>query len=455
MLSQTIDIPADNVLEALPALLDPQAVLDAVQGSLGRVSANVRAAWREARLLEATYHPGRHVRVVYALLSDPATPDERAWPEGELVYFQSPVRCPMSRRGDLVVMNKTPVEAYVFPNDRRLRGMRTFARRDLCLEAWSAWAAGDAGGAKVDAESLQRLLMRYVPEQKCVVRLRAESPSKDGGAPTKRRLLVRATSPANCGELRHRHQTLTKALSDHGEHFRVARPQGAKVEQGLLALEWLRGDGLLDVLKQGAEAEVFAGIARRLRHWHDLHIEGLAVLGVERLIEKTNDAFIDLCAACPDLVPRMFDLRRSLVGTLRRLPSARLVTLHGDFHWKQLVLKGGQMALLDLERMARGDALIDVANFAAQLEMLAHRPEAGVDGVTAKRWARGFLDAWQQQSGEGIDLQRCAAYAAVSRLELARGRLRHLRPNWRAFCAQATANVEADLELASTVQEAA
>ena len=89
--------------------------------------------------------------------------------------------------------------------------------------------------------------------------------------------------------------------------------------------------------------------------------------------------------------------------------------------------------MLDLERMAVGDPLIDVANLAIQLRMLGHRPEFSMDVATARRWAQEFLDRWQSVSGEPINPTRYQCFAAISLLVLARGMMRHLRDGWRAL----------------------
>ncbi len=454
MLTSSVEVPPDATLASLPSLLDANAILETARTQLVDISSVERDGWQEARLLEATYHPGRHVRVVYAMLSESGVPLNRVWPQGQLVYFNAPARLPMSRRGALLNIAGSNIEAYAFPNDRRLRGLRTFAHRDLALAAWKRWRNENEVGGSVDESSFQRLLMRYVPEHKCVVRLRAAWTSTTGETTTDR-LVVRAADVSRCTLLAGLHQRLVAASEETTDSFRVARVVSNEAEHGLLACEWLRGDALIETMSKSNSVEPLAAVATALRQLHSSSLPGLGIQTTPELVVRINDAFIDLCAACPDLVTSLFRLRRQLIQALKQLAPEPLATLHGDFHWKQVVFKGNRPALLDLERMTRGDGLLDVANFATQLEMLAWRPETGVAPDSASRWSESFLDAWAFQSATRIDRGRLSVYAAVARLEWARGMLRHLRPNWRELCAMAVSRAGADLNCAGVITEAA
>jgi aminoglycoside phosphotransferase (APT) family kinase protein len=120
-------------------------------------------------------------------------------------------------------------------------------------------------------------------------------------------------------------------------------------------------------------------------------------------------------------------------------------SLHNDLHWKQFRFKDDRVAVLDLERMCSGDALVDAANLATQLRMLGLRPETGVEPSTAQCWAGEFEEAWRRVARRPIDPIRWQAYSMVSLLELARGMMRHLRPGWRALAARCVQSAEGGL----------
>lgn len=444
MRSTLAELPVDAMLGDLRGVLSPGRVLDACRAELARIEPHVRGAWRDCRVIEALYHPGRYVRVAYVLLADPATPAEREWPQGEIVYLHAPVRQPVSRRGEVLRIGGVEFEAYAFPNDRRLREMRRFAGKESSLAAWQEWlrVAGDA--SELDGESLQRLLMRYVPEQKWVIRLRAEARGA-GRVSGKLRLAVRVGDADAVGELENRHRRLSASARGAAGPLAIPDVVGSDAQAGLLGVEWLRGDALLDALAQRDSAETLALLARALHDFHRLDHAGCVVGPAGEVSERVRAAAADLSAAYPELTDAMREIVEA-ADSLRDSP-APTVLLHNDFHWNQVTIRRERVAMLDLERVSLGDALIDVGNFVAQLRMLPLRDDLDqpVDAALAERWAGQFLEAWRCETGQAIDAERFALAAALSRIELARGLMRHLRPGARRVARECVSAALLDL----------
>jgi hypothetical protein len=450
MLACGVPLPTELALSALPACLDATAVLEAAREGLRRVDPAERECWREARLIEALYHPARYARVVYALLRNPATPTDRAWPEEQLVALCTPMRATMSRRGDVLRIAGHDVQAYCFPNDRRLRGLRTFARRDRVPESWRTWSGGS--GERADEDTLQRKLVRYVPEQKCVVRLRAEWTATDGAVVT-RRVAVRSAPTASCERLERRHRQVCDCVGGGASGFVVPAVVGFDARRGLLALGWLRGDSLIDALHRGDEFEVMTRVVRAVREFHRMTIPDVGVMTGASLVNGTVESIADLTATCPDLHEPLSTLAGGLPRRLAKTEYGPPVTLHNDLHWNQVTPKKDRVALLDLERVAVGDADIDVANLATQLQMLGVRPDLDVDPPTAGRWRSAFLACWKAQSRREWNAERFHLLAARARLERARGILRHLRFWWQPFVADCVTRAVDDLTRATHREE--
>ncbi|MEK6677083.1 MAG: phosphotransferase [Planctomycetota bacterium] len=449
MLTTAMNVPNETVIGALTPLVDAELVLQACRGQLTRVKEDVRSSWRSARLIEALYHPKRYVRVVYALMDDPATPASRLWPEGQLVYFHAPVRRPMSRRGTVLELDGQSVEAYAFPQDRRLRGLRTFARRDRCAATWQKWSACGGNGLNLNPGSLQRLLVRYVPEQKWIVRLRGEWGSEDAGDVEIRRIAVRACRPSLCTMLTRRHSAL-ESQRGGSTGFRVPKVVGAEVEQGLLAVEWIRGETLLETLRRENPSDVMKEVAQRLATWHSTKVNGLPTLTPAHQLTRARHAAEDLAAAYPSQTGNLQLAVERLSTLLQGLDDSPRSTLHNDFHWNQLSIKKDRFVILDLDRMAEGDPTIDVATLASQLQMLGVREEYGVRPAKAEIWRSAWLEAWASVHGQPVDLLGLNLYSAIARLDLARGMLRHLRPGWQALVSDSLRFVESDLRQAES-----
>ncbi len=449
LVTEAWDIPQDDRLgEALEALR-PGNVLAAARERFDWVEEAVRSRWRAVRTVEVLYHPGRHVVVAYALLHDADLPERRSWPEAEVIYVRTPVREPMSRRGRVVEFGNIPVEVYAFPNDRRLRGLRKFAKTRDALRTWQGWL-DETDGGRIRGETLQRLLVRYVPEQKWVARLRAEVENAADGSSKKRRIAARCTTTAICRTLTDRHAALSRAAEASGEAFRVPPVVGVDEAQGVLAVEWNRGRSLVETLREHDAASVLGGLAGALHALHETKISSLPPLNAEALTRSAQEAVEDIGYCCAAVKPRLDALLGELRERLPRLDGGRRVTVHNDFHWDQVRFKHGMFTVLDLERMALGDPLVDVSNLTAQLRMLGDRADTGVAPAEGIAWAHGFLEQWCRRGGS-VSLERFQTYTVCALLKLAYGMMRHFRPGWRALLTRCLD--EAEATLASTTHE--
>lgn len=453
-MTTSLELPGhgDAALDPVLAQLDAESVLAACQEQLPAGEPAGRRLWRCARAVEALYHPGRYVRVAYAFLSDSSIPDHRVWPHGDVVYLHAPVRRPMSRRGVVLQLGGMDVEMYRFPNDRRLRGLRKFAAQRTAAAIWQDWIDQDGAKERLDPRTLQRFLLRYVPEQKWVVRLRAEPVHDGGGKVHKRRITVRCSSPSLCATLLNRHRSLRRCSKESQALFHAARVVGYDAQRGLLAVKWAHGLNLLEMLREQEPADVMRNVVAMLQSFQASGVSDLPTITpaiLQRQIQETVD---DLSLTCPELRQRLADVGSTVIGRLGRLDGFDPVTLHNDLHWNQIRVDGERFTFLDLERMAAGDPLIDVANLATQVRMLGHRREFSVDAATAQAWAGEFLTHWERRVGRPINTTRFRCYVVCSLFRLARGMMRHLRPGWRTL-AQTCLEL-AESQLSSTGREA-
>lgn len=220
---------------------------------------------------------------------------------------------------------------------------------------------------------------------------------------------------------------------------------GADIESGLLAVEWLRGESLVDTLRNRTADEVMQTVAEVLASFHRLPAENLAPMLPEHLMRRVREAVDDLSSSCPALEPRLESLAHEFEARLRGLEAVAPVTLHNDFHCDQFSIKRGRCAMLDLERLCLGDPSLDVVNFATHLRMLARRPNPSASQEDADRWADLFLEKWAAGAGRVIAAGRFAAYAVLSLLELARGSMRHFRPGWETLTRRCVERAESEL----------
>ncbi|MHC5111961.1 MAG: phosphotransferase family protein [Planctomycetota bacterium] len=426
MLTSPDILPHETTIDACAACLVPEQVVEACRKGLERVDRERRNKWSHAERLEVLYHPQRYLRVAYALSADGEIPGNRYWPEADMVYLQAPVRSPMSRRGSIIKVGGNPVEVYRFPNDRRLRGLRKFARRDSALQTWEQWRKARGRNDSLDPSSLQRLYLRYVPEQKWVIRLRAT-----GDATFKKeRLAVRCGRPDDIRALRDRHEQLSSSTKKSST-FRVPSAIGTTEGDHVLGVKWIKGESLLKILPAGDQPDALPRLSARLADLHSRRLERLPEITPELLATRVQGNAEMLSCAMPEDNEKINDLISNLVRRLGAITSWHSATLHNDFHPGQVSTISGNFALFDLERMAIGDPMIDVANMATQLQLLAVRADHEVTPAQSANWSSAFVDACAEVSGATWSPEKLSCLSAVSALDLATGMMRHLRPGWR------------------------
>lgn len=442
MLTPLFDIPEGDAMLGASSALSEQVLLRALTQQLPAIEA-AEKPFVGCRVVNALYQPSRALMLAVALLDDVAIPDDRLWPEGRIVYLQSPVRSPVSRRGKAIDILGQPFEAYVFPNDRRLRSLRNLAGSE---DAQTFWRSLFSLPTDENAE-LKRQLLRYAPEQKFVARLRDRASNveqqRDGVA-------VRICDAQRAAELVDRHKSARKLLKHRPRSLDVPRMIGGDAAAGIIAIEWIKGDGLLQTLAAGDATSVLALLAQSLHDFHQMAMPDLSAVTSSSLASMADAAASDLGMACPQLFPALASLLSRITARLRNVETVTPATIHNDFYFDQVRVRKHRCTIVDLERVATGDPLIDVANFVCQMRMLPYRPQFGVNACEANRWADLFLEKWQRTTSTTIDADRLAAYSAVSALVLARGMMRHLRPGWKTIVHHCIAQAES--LLASTTE---
>ncbi|MCB9854223.1 MAG: aminoglycoside phosphotransferase family protein [Phycisphaerales bacterium] len=432
MLNNAPDIPVDPTLGVLAGAFDPREVLEACRRDLHRVESSVRERWRDCRFLEAFYHPQRYLRAAFVLLSESDTPPNRYWPEATIVYLHTPVRRPISARGTILRVSGIQVEAYVFPNDRRLRAVRKFQSREAALAAWTRWIASGGHAFSIDADSLRRAMIRYVPEKRWVLRLRCRG-TDNHGRPGKRSIAVRCTLPSQSADIARLHRDISQAAHAHGG-VRVPQLAGHDADSGIVATEWVRGDDLASLLANDASDDVMHMAASAIRQFHQLPVAVRCEFAIGDLQRAVIEATDDLAAAAPELGVDLASLREQLVSAGSRIPTMQYTALlHNDLHPRQFRVNGDGIALLDLDRVCRGPAIVDIANFAAQVEAMGDRGDSVLDAINAKRLASAFLRHYESLESAPLDEFHLRHHMAVANLNLARGMMRHLKSGWRSL----------------------
>lgn len=432
MLTNSGDWPLDPVFSTVFESLAPDRVLSAMRERVSLTASASDDPWTDCRAIEALYDPGDHVRIAYALLKGDVTAEQRTWPDSDVIYIRYPVRPSMSQRGTIVRLGSVEVELYRFPNDRRLRGLRKFTGRKRAAEAWQRWLNDDEPTLELQPDTLRRSLLRYVPEQKWIARLQARCYDAMAQRTVKRAIAIRSADSAACRNIYARTIAMRRVRNKIENMFRVPRPVALDPELGLLAIRWVWGDSLLDLLRGSDPDKVMRRVAVGLHAFHQAPVEGLPDVTHADQLAQAQQCADDLALAVPSLKTDVDDIVLALVNQCpdKTVETERPCTIHNDFHWNQLRGRADRLTLLDFERCAIGDPLTDVANFTTQMSMLGVRGDVNVSVGEASLWAESFLKGWRSTTGIDLDDARMRWHSAITLLVLARGMMRHLRQGW-------------------------
>ncbi len=383
----------DPAMPGLATVLDPDAIAAALGHALSRDDIRVDA------ITYVKYQPGFPCLVGYRLrVGDaevPAYATAHPWPAHREM---AKARTNPAVRGRLgtgrVALADLGVVVSAFPNDRKLAALPMLADGPGRAELLARLVPGRPDLKETLAERLT-----YKPQRRYVMRLAgSRGPS----------VVLRAYHP-DWAARAHRNATELPG----GERYRLARCLGYCGRAQVMALEWLPGrplGELLETFPPGPETLAHVGAALRELHgqttspWPPLAASTEAAAGFQ---VATAMAFIG-----SPLAGRARELAVRLAACLSTNPTGD-GPVHGDFDPSQVVVNSGSIGLLDLDRAGRGEPALDLGNFLAHLW---RRAVAGrIPGRCVETWWAALLHGYGANAGLRA---RAAHYASVRLLRM-------------------------------------
>lgn len=378
---ERVELPDDPALPSLPKLFDYAWVCDSVQNG-------------------ATASP-RRIRIhhfIHSIASRATVSYEVQWPEDS--FLPSDYYVATTRRDGRIDLRR-------YPDDQRLPGLADAVRPDTAIKIANNHVL------TVPARRARVQLIRYRPGYRAVLRHRFG----------RIKLYARVVRPPDFGSF------LAAYRLSAQSGYVVPGLAGYWEDGGVLWFTDLRGTNLRSRVRKGKAPHP------------DLLLDGLEVLwqappgvgevrplNLDRAYKRALRSFKHNLRDFPDSTRNLQKLEGLLSPFAQSWRPASMA--HNDFYDDQLlVLRGGQLALVDFEDIAPGDPLLDIGNFLAHLRWSARfsrepRAEHCRDYYDGLRVAALSRFGWHEDS--------LALREAICLFRICTNAIRHPTADWHS-----------------------
>jgi aminoglycoside phosphotransferase (APT) family kinase protein len=184
-----------------------------------------------------------------------------------------------------------------------------------------------------------------------------------------------------------------KRCLEHIRKLRSVMDEGAFVIPRALSFDqahqvlWLEAVSGRALTPGTATRQDIAKVAIGLASLQQVPLQDIPALTTENYLAEALKKLDKLHGLCPGQAPALSAVRQFLLTQAPHESTLPNCTLHGDFHYGQMLQTAAGIALFDYDELQRGDPLVDVANF-----LVALGNETGE--TTLKRWQTTFIEAY-------------------------------------------------------------
>ena len=403
----TAPVQAPAALAPDPVLPRRDELLDAARmgGRLAELLQPVRGGdgrLRSCTTVRARYRPGESLRVTYRVVdaAGEVLVSARMFTREKAAIKLARARDAAVDQGaspaSVVYDESTGTVFWVFPQDRKLRGLEALIRPSPALRDvfGTPWVRSE--------------LMAYTPEKAATARCVDDAGATIGFA----KVQTGSEGSRSVAVLR----AARRGLVGDGP-LRLPDAVGYLPAHHLALFSPAPGSPLHQ-LARTAVPDAMAALGAALTALHRQSTEGFAPF--TRLDhDRIADAGALVRAARPDLGPLAGTLVRELLAA--RPAPGPTVLLHGDLHPKNVLVHDTGVSLVDLDQAGAGPAAAAPGRTLAWL--WCPRPGDGIEPETAAAAADALLDAYQRPPGHGDLLWYAAAALLVERAARAVSRM--------------------------------
>jgi hypothetical protein len=389
----------DIGIAGLRTILAPERLAEAVHARLGRATID------DIRLDYIRYKPGMNCIARYVVKAAGQKVNAYAKAHGpdaqckmEKAELRRTSETPIGP-GRILLDNESVVFS-IFPNDSKLKAMQALAveeEREKLLRrvfgAGSLWQYGEFDQS-----------LNYKPERRYVARIK--HPSGDLA-------ILKFHTP----------QGFRRALSNQ----QAVNVIGHSQRRAVIAHRWLDGDTLRDISNSGCLRPhhiVFAATA--LAAFHGGSTENHALPDRSAHLDAIHTLGVQIGFLLPHLGARAIRIAQAL-GAWLAAEEPVFSPVHGDFYDKQVVIRGKEAVLIDMDEVRLDDPLVDVGNYAAHMErrVISGKESSG----QCQQHLRTLVSTYELQRG-AVSEERLRLYLALSLFRLIHQPFRDFEKCW-------------------------
>lgn len=389
----------DDGIAGLGTILAPGRLAESVHTQLGRATID------DIRLDYIRYKPGTNCIARYVVKAGGQTVNAYAkahGPDAPSKMEKAEIRrASESALGPgRILLESENVVFSIFPNDSKLEAIQALAvegeKERLLRRVFgrdSLWQ---------ECEFDQPL--SYKPERRYVVRIK--HPSRDLA-------LLKFHTP----------QDYQRILSN--KH--TANVIGYSERRAVFAHRWLAGDTLRDISNSGRlRAHHIGAAASALAAFHGGSTEDHAMPHRSIQLGAIHTLGAQIGFLLPHLRKRAIRTAKAL-GAWLAAEEPVLSLVHGDFYDEQVVIRGNDAFLIDLDEVRLDDPLVDLANYAAHMErdVISDLQSS----VQCQQHLRTLVSAYESERG-AVSETRLRHYVALSLFRLVHQPFRDFEQCW-------------------------
>jgi len=316
---------------------------------------------------------------------------------------------------------------FAFPNDRVLKSLRWLAdprklRRLIAKHLFKA----ELDEKRIPLKKIALEPVRYIPEKRCLLRCHLSIKSQNSKDVKKERLFIKTYADDSSAEVYQIMRELRPRLRERSDNkFSIPRLKGFDPQLKLIIMREVRGIPLGKLAEESCFIPAVERSALALATLNSTQVNTKRRFDIPGEIAGLKKQAREVA----ELMPESREQIQALLNYLykeRIAEPARLYSVHGDFYHNQIFVKEEKVYILDFDRFHKGNPLLDVGNFLAQLKALTLQSPT----LDYQKASEAFKTVYFSQLAQVYTADGLKWYLVLAYLRLVVETVCLLRPNW-------------------------